>query len=90
MHSLAAELTEARGLGRDEGVRAMEVVVQQLTDLIERMYQEGQGLQQRCHFLESTLITERDKATTWMEQTQRELQVQSQAWVLERKAELEK
>ena len=33
MLTLAKELTEARGLGREEGVRAMEVVVHQLTDL---------------------------------------------------------
>ena len=90
MHSLSSELHQARGLGREEGVRAMEIVAQQLTELMERMYQEGQGIQQRCLFLESTLITERDKATTSMEQTQKHLQVQSQAWVLECKAELEK
>ena len=45
MHSLSSELHQARGLGREEGVRAMEVVVQQLTDLIERMDHEGQGIQ---------------------------------------------
>ena len=90
MHTLASELQAARGLGREEGVRAMDVVVQQLTDLIDRMYKDGQGLQQRRNAQEAALLTEREQAKAWMEQTQKDLQQQSEAWALERKAEFER
>ena len=71
MQTLASELTAARGLGRVEGVRAMDEVVHQLTELIDRMHTEGQGLQ-------SSLFTEREQAKAWMERTQKELQQQSE------------
>ena len=55
MATLYREFSAARGLGREEGVRAMDDVVHQLTELIDRMYTEGQGLQ-------SPLFTEREQA----------------------------
>ena len=41
MNALTSELHAARGVGRDEGVRVMDAVVQQCTEFIDRMYTEG-------------------------------------------------
>ena len=60
----------------------MDEVVHQLTELIDRMYTEGQSLQM-------SLFTEREQAKAWVERTQKELQQQSETLALERKAEFE-
>ncbi len=67
----------------------MDEVVQQLTDLIDRLYKERQGLQQR-YAQEPALFTGREQAKAWTEQAQKDLQQQSEAWALERKAELQR
>ena len=68
----------------------MDTVVQQLTDLIDRMYQEGNALQQRCNEQEVAMKVEREQAKAWLERTQKDLQQQSEEWALDRKAEFEK
>ena len=81
MGTLHNEFTAARGLGREEGIRAMDGVARQLSDLVERMFQEGRGLHQQCETLEATLRDERQKAGLWVEQTRSDLQDQAQKWV---------
>ena len=63
--ALATELTLARTLGREEGVRAMEVAVQRLTEYMERMYEEGRALHDRCEQLEASVQDEATKAKEW-------------------------
>ena len=73
MQALATELSAARSLGRDEGTSAMEVVVHRLSDHMGRMYQEGQGLRNRCKQMEATMKAELDKAAAWYEQQLKEV-----------------
>ena len=74
MNALHGEVSTARGLGREEGMRAMDVLVRQLSELVERMYQEGQGLNRQCESMNATLQHERQRAEQWVKQTKKELQ----------------
>ena len=56
----------------------MDAVVQQCTDLIDRTYREGHALQQRCNEQEAAIKAERGQAKAWLEQTQKDLQQQSE------------
>ena len=41
MDTLFLELSLVRGLGREGGIRAMDLAVEQLTELVEKMFHEG-------------------------------------------------
>ena len=90
MQALATELSAARSLGRDEGTSAMEVVVHRLSDHMGRMYQEGQGLHNRCVQMESTMQAEIDKAAAWYDQQLKEVKKTGDAWVQNYKADLDR
>ena len=47
VHSLQARFQQAQALGQEQGVQAMNEVVNQLVSLVERMYQEGRTLRQQ-------------------------------------------
>jgi hypothetical protein len=78
MGALQGELSMARGLGREEGMRAMDILVRQLQELVARMYQEGQGLNSQCESMNATLQHERQRAEQWVEETKKELQEEAQ------------
>ena len=90
MQALSTELSAARSLGRDEGTSAMEVVVHRLSDHMGRMYQEGQGLHNRCVQMESTMQAEIDKAAAWYDQQLKEVKKTGDAWVQNYKADLDR
>ena len=90
MQALSTELSAARSLGRDEGTSAMEVVVHRLSDHMGRMYQEGQGLHNRCIQMEATMKAEIDKAAAWYEQQLKEVKKTGDVWVQNYKADLDR
>jgi len=57
-----ASLDSARALGQGQGAQAMNEIVVQMSQLIERLYQEGRQLQQRHDQLEALLNAERRTA----------------------------
>ena len=67
----------------------MDVLVRQLSELVERMYQEGQGLHRQCESLNATLQSERQRAVHWVQQTKKELQEEAQSWVATKTTSLE-
>ena len=90
MQALASELTLARTMGREERVRAMEVAVQRLTEYMERMYEEGRALHDRCEQLEASVQVEATKAKEWYTQQLSELKRQGDEWITNYKSELDK
>jgi hypothetical protein len=89
MGALQGELSMARGLGREEGMRAMDILVRQLQELVARMYQEGQGLNSQCESMNATLQHERQRAEQWVKETKKELQEEAQSWVATKITSLE-
>ena len=81
MTAFDAQVASARGVGREEGVSIMEVLIVQLTDLMARMYREGQLLNEEYQSVSATLNRERQIGTQRMEVTKRDLQAEAQAWV---------
>ena len=81
MKEFDAHIAAARGVGREEGVSIMEVLIVQLTALTARMYQEGQALNEEYHLLSSTLNRERQIGTQKVETIKREFQAEAQAWI---------
>ena len=67
----------------------MDVLVRQLSELVERMYQEGQGLNRQCESMNATLQHERQRAEQWVKQTKKELQEEAQSWVAAKTTSLE-
>ena len=68
----------------------MEVVVHRLSDHMGRMYQEGQGLHNRCIQMEATMKAEIDKAAAWYEQQLKEVKKTGDVWVQNYKADLDR
>ena len=68
----------------------MEVVAHRLSDHMGRMYQEGQGLHNRCVQMESTMQAEIDKAAAWYDQQLKEVKKTGDAWVQNYKADLDR
>jgi hypothetical protein len=58
MKEFDAHIVKARGVGREEGVSLMEVLIVQLTSLTSRLYQEGQALNKDHQELYNTLTWE--------------------------------
>ena len=54
MKEFDAHTAAARGVGREEGVGLMEVLIVQLTALTSRLYQEGQALNEEYQPLYNT------------------------------------
>ena len=79
--SLQDRFQQARTLGQEQGVQAMNEVVNQLVNLVERMYREGRELQQQYDRLEATLVNERSLVVQWLERTKLELQKEAQEFV---------
>ena len=79
--SLQDRFQQARTLGQEQGVQAMNEVVNQLVNLVERMYREGRELQQQYDRLEATLVDERRLVVQWLERTKLELQKEAQEFV---------
>ena len=67
MKEFDAHIVKARGVGREEGVSLMEVLIVQLTSLTSRLYQEGQALNTDYQALYNTLTWERQVATKKIE-----------------------
>ena len=67
----------------------MDVLVRQLSELVERMYQEGEGLYRQCEGLKATLQRERQRAEHWVQQTNEELQEEAQSWIATKTTSLE-
>jgi hypothetical protein len=62
VNTFQASLDQARALGQGQGAQAMNEIVVQMGQLIERLYQEGRQLQQRHDQLEALLNAERRTA----------------------------
>ena len=75
--SLQDRVEQARAMGQGQGAQAMNEIVIQMSQLVERLYQEGRELQQRHDRLEALLRDERSLAAAWLERTKSDLQKQA-------------
>ena len=89
MTAFDAQVASARGVGREEGVSIMEVLIVQLTDLLARMYREGQLLNEEYQSVSATLNRERQIGTQKIEATKRDLHAEAQAWIATTTSRLE-
>jgi hypothetical protein len=81
MKEFEAHIVKARGVGREEGVSLMEVLIVQLTSLTSRLYQEGQALNEEYQSLYNTFNRERQITTQKIETIRREFQAEVQAYI---------
>ena len=81
MNEFEAHIVKARGVGREEGVSLMEVLIVQLTSLTSRLYQEGQALHAEHQALGNTLIWERQVTNQKIVTTKKELQAEAQVYI---------
>ena len=81
INTFQASLDEARALGQGQGAQAMNEIVVQMSQLIDRLFQEGRQLQQRHDQLEVLLNAERRAARDWLETTKNDLQMQAKEFV---------